>query len=1138
MVLHPLPLDRRHVLANKFRNPECTDYKRVAGKIRDLLAQIREGTPLEQADNWIRTRHYTAKRLEIERLSGTALPMDQCYINLAIIEQPSQASNRPKENSERDTATQPSPFSLPARLKVETVEKSVRVQLPALFDPRKRGHVETKPRRILIRGRPGVGKTTLCKKIVHEFTRGTWSKWTKLFDRVLWVPLRHLKRKERLQHAGYNFFHLFCHEYFSTNGGEGLAQALSDTLDTTKSSRTLFLLDGLDEAQDIGNQRDMSHFLKELLDQPNVIITSRPSGRLPSGLAAIDIELETIGFYPNQVNEYLERVVPKQATELQSFLRDHLLVQDLVRVPIQLDALCFTWNKGFEKFDTMTTIYRAIEDGLWKKDILRLEKKLDGKPVTEFQIQDSASSEIKNLVKDEIDILEGFAFTGLHNDVIDFEPGHRDIISTHFKPPTMTLLAKTLPHLSFLRTSDLSSEWRNQSYHFLHLTYQEYFAARYFVRQWQAGKPLICPSLGNRERQECQEIETSNFLRKHKYTARFDVFWRFIAGLLGLEGKGEQFFTMIEDKPRDLLGPTHQRLVMHCLSEASTEMPLRGSLEETLKEWLLFECRFTHHARLASEVEFPERALLDALREEPVQRAILRGLANRPTLPSSIVNLLVSWLEDGESIALKREVWQAVLGVLRAQSSLSDEHLAAVVARLGDEDWHIRQAALVVLGAQSSLSDEPLAAIVACLEDEAWYIRRATLVALGAQSSLSDEPLAAVVARLEDEDCDVRRAALGVLRAQSSLSDEHLAAVVVRLEDKDWHVRRAASDVLGAQSSLSDEPLAAVVVRLEDEDRSIWHAALDVLRAQSSLSNEHLAAVVARLGDKDWHVRQAALGVLRAQSSLSDEHLAAVVARLEDEDRSIWHTALDVLQAQSSLSNEYLAAVVACLGDKDWHVRQAALGVLRAQSSLSDEHLAAVVARLEDEDWRIRHTALVVLGAQSSLSNEHLAAVVARLEDEDWRIRQAALGILGAQSSLSDEPLAAVVTCLEDEDWDVRQAASDVLRAQSSLSDELLMALSLLLESEKSGSLAETVLRGHWKFYSALLLGQSMRSLLTFLLRCSFEEQWSWYVEDGVFYINGPDEIRNHSIDNMEMFKDMVIRSWLQGIPSKREKIW
>jgi hypothetical protein len=122
---------------------------------------------------------------------------------------------------------------------------------------------------------------------------------------VLWVPLRHLKLNERRQVAGYTFFHLFGHEYFSLpNDRTDLARALSDTL-KTESSRTLFLLDGLDEvSQDLSSQDDMFRFVKELLNQPNVIITSRPSGKLPAGLHAIDIELETIGFYPNQVNEY------------------------------------------------------------------------------------------------------------------------------------------------------------------------------------------------------------------------------------------------------------------------------------------------------------------------------------------------------------------------------------------------------------------------------------------------------------------------------------------------------------------------------------------------------------------------------------------------------------------------------------------------------------------------------------------------------------------------------------------------------------------------------------------------------------------------------------------------------------------
>ena len=1058
MVPNPLPLNRRHVLANKFGSPECPDYQNVAEEIRHILDKIRKGTLLAQADCWIRTKHYTAKRLEIERLSGTALSMDRCYINLAIIEQPGQTSDRSKERSEGDSATRSSPFSLPARLKVETPDKNIHVELPALFDPRKRGDIETKPRRILIRGRPGVGKTTLCKKIVYEFTCGTWSGWSKLFDRVLWVPLRRLKRNERLQQPGYNFFHLFNHEYFSPKGAEGLARALSDALDTTKSCRTLFLLDGLDEvSQDIGKESDMFRFLEELLNQPNVIITSRPSGKLPPGLAAIDIELETIGFYPNQVNEYLERVLPERANEVQSFLRDHSLLRDLVRVPIQLDALCLTWKNGFPgKFDTMTTIYRAIEDGLWKKDVLRLNKTHAGQPVTESLLQYSDSSEIKVLVKDEIHFLEGFAFAGLHNDIIDFEWGHQRAISKHLDPPTTIFPTKTLQCLSFLRTSDLSSEQPNRSYHFLHLTYQEYFAARYFVRQWQAKQPLICPVLSNREcqecqeigtsnaeRQECQKIGTSNFLQKHKYTARYDVFWRFVAGLFDAEGKGEEFFKAIEDKPRDLLGPTHQRLVMHCLSEASTEMPLRSSLEMSLKEWLVFECKFTRQARLASEVEFPERALFDALQESGMKSTIVWSLAKRPTLPSSIVNLIIFWLKDGESPVLEmKPARSTALQVLEVQSSLSDEHLTAVEALLRDQNWNVRMAALKVLEAQSGLSDERLTAVEALLRDEDWVVRWTTLRVLKAQSSLSDERLTAVEALLRDEHEGVRMAALQALEGQSRLSDERLTAVEALLRDEDEGVRRAALKVLEAQSSLSDKRLTAMEALLRDEDKDVIWAALHVLKEQSSLSDEH-------------HKR-----------------LTTVEALLRDEDKG---------------------------------VRWAALKLLKPQSSLSDERLTVVEALLRDEDKDIR-----------------------------W----AALQVLEAQSSLSDELLTAVVALLQDEDEDVGTAARDVLTAQSSLSNDLLTALSELLESESAGGLAEAILRGYREFYSTLFNGRSVGSLFEIFLRRSFDEQWSWHVEDGASYVNAPDGVRNAGIDDMKVFKDVVMKSWPRGIPSEEEKIW
>lgn len=86
--------------------------------------------------------------------------------------------------------------------------------------------------------------------------------------------------------------------------------------------------------------------------------------------------------------------------------------------------------------------------------------------------------------------------------------------------------------------------------------------------------------------------------------AHYDIVWRFTAGLLDAEGEEEtlRFFQTIEEEPLDLLGPTHQRLVMHCLSEVSTKMPLRKDLEEKLLLWLYFECGYMKQSCLAREV--------------------------------------------------------------------------------------------------------------------------------------------------------------------------------------------------------------------------------------------------------------------------------------------------------------------------------------------------------------------------------------------------------------------------------------------------------------------------------------------------------------------------------------------------------
>jgi hypothetical protein len=100
-------------------------------------------------------------------------------------------SNNTREN-------QPSAFTLFARLKVDTPESEKDVDLPMIFNARKLpDRTIGRPRQILIRGCAGVGKLTLCKKIVHEFLHRQL--WGKIFDRVLWIPLRDLKGKASIQ---------------------------------------------------------------------------------------------------------------------------------------------------------------------------------------------------------------------------------------------------------------------------------------------------------------------------------------------------------------------------------------------------------------------------------------------------------------------------------------------------------------------------------------------------------------------------------------------------------------------------------------------------------------------------------------------------------------------------------------------------------------------------------------------------------------------------------------------------------------------------------------------------------------------------------------------------------------------------
>ncbi|KAF9770479.1 hypothetical protein IL306_011985 [Fusarium sp. DS 682] len=799
----------------------------------------------------IRIREYylqDERRLMVERLSGKPLSMDQCYINLAIVE---YFNSRAEPFGEEEVKHR-APFSFFARLKVETPPQDIQVSLASLFDARKRRDGTTfLPGRILIRGEAGVGKTTLCKRIVYDYLHK--GMWASAFNRLLWVPLRTLKGMSTPE---YKMKDWLLAEYFRTTDGGILAEAVTQAVDNPDEyGRTLFILDGLDEvSRELDSE--ISGLLKDLLNKPHVIITSRPGASM-AHINRVDLELETVGFYPEQVAAYIRNAAPDQAEEIQLFLQDRWLLRGLVRIPIQLEALCYSWDAegsiSRRVPATMTTLYQAIERKLWKKDVVLLAKLYGGEPFSVDIAKSALDSEISSQVKLEVNLLQCLAFTGTYSDVLEFDQKCQEkiwtnwnVISEHLNPRGTPPSSLDLARLSFLRSSGTSSDGMHQSHHFLHRTYQEYFAAQYFVEHWKSDNPLSCLTLSSGK---IDFVSAEDFLLKEKYNVRYDIFWRFVSGLLQPHGDGEQlcrFFSTIENEPRDLLGPTHQRLVMHCLSELApaNEMskftPLRTNLEDHLSQWLVFECNYIGRSNLAGEMEVPEQVLNNVLKRasEDTKIKVLESLRRRPKMPLGIMRLATDWLKGDASSRLSL----AVLDMLQLpREGLPDRTVEVVAARLEDEDRNVRWAALEALKDQSALPEAVLQAVVARLEDEDWNVRWAALEALEGQSALPEAVLQAVVARLENPDQQIRWAALQALRSQSALSEAIPQAMTAQLEDEDWNVRWAALEALEGQSALPEAILQAVAARLEDEDRNVRWAALDALESQSALSRDVLS---------------------------------------------------------------------------------------------------------------------------------------------------------------------------------------------------------------------------------------------------------------------------------------------------------
>ncbi len=1005
------------------------------------------------------TRYASLDRLAIQRLSGPPLSMKDCYINLAVVEQVKKVKEEKKPEEEEGKKSEEeemvlSPFHrLPSAEAMDFNQQKL-VPLEELFEPRPLSNGKTvTPKRILIRGRAGIGKTTLSKKIVYDYTQQ--GQWRDHFDWLVWIPLRTLKGKTHC-----NWMTLFYETYFQSHPkGHALAEKLAHHIREKARERTLFVLDGWDEvAQEWGEQEPMSVFLQELLNQPAVLVTSRPYVELKRALP-MDLELETIGFSTENVTAYLDNsaIMPVlQAQQMKRFIQTNPFIQGLANVPIQLDALCYSWDeiKRLQQAAsgpaTVTSLYQAIMNKLWRKDILRLGKQEGGKLLTESQVNALQSSfRIEKLVRAEQNFLTTLAFTGLQRNQIEFH--QRDLhamidqLEREGKDLPITLEAN-LKKLSFLHTDEAERE--QHSSHFMHLTFQEFFAAKYFVQHWEASREITFLSPDSKR---WTKAPPEALIYQHKYNPRYEIFWWFVAGLLREEALN-RFFVSLEAEPRDLFGAGHQRLIANTLYEASRaqdgglSIEIRDQLEQSLGRWLQLEINWTGRGTLAYQSTFPEQVLLQCLQHEEstnTKKAVTTAFQHWSALSEAAIKTLIAQFNDPDW-----SVRRAAADTLGKQTVLPESAFHALIPLFKELDKGIRRTAAQVLVKQIALPEEAFHALIDLTKDEDMDVMEIAAHALSQQTALPESALHTLIALIKESDNDVRYIAAQALGKQINLPEEALHALIALTKDENKDVKYAAAQTLGQQTALPEEALHALIALTNDKGRNVKCAAAYALGKQTVLLESALNALIALTEDWDRGVRHNAVQALGQQTALSEEVLRTLVALLKESDKDIMRTAAQALGQQTALPESTLHALIMLLKEPNWDVKYATAQVLGKQTALPESAFNALITLTKDEDRGVRRDAAQMLGQQPTLPESATNALVALIKESDKNLRHTTAQALGKQTALPESTLHALIMLLKEPNWDVKYAALQVLGQQTALPEEALHALIDLTKDE------------------------------------------------------------------------------------------
>ena len=432
-----------------------------------------------------------------EETTTKDLTLDQIYTNLVIIR------NRAKYNFTTDRQEQ---------LKIYPRSHDEESQPKSLEDL-----LNNENKKVLIVGRPGIGKTLCCIKLLRDWACENFKATSNAqiqFDAAFFVRFRRFNSANDLS----------LRELLTWS-----EHSLSDHLDDEvwkyilqHPEGVLILFDGFDEFKDNANmavappcstsiEEEMPLQILyqwlvtgEILEGASIVTTTRPTAL--SGIAHLkfDRTFEILGFSTEQIREYIHKFagVDKQAGEkLWRHISSNMNLLSLCYIPVNSFIMCSSLSEiiQFESCASvtlpskLTTIYKIAVKVFYLKHTKGFREK-------HFTRKNFLSDYLPLNVEEKFETLGKVAFEGIKEGKLILE-------GNEVRGMEDSALFHRLPDRKNAALKD------EEQFCFIHLTMQEFFAARHLTNNMK-------------------ERELRNFVSENIKNGKWQLVFQFLAGLM------------------------------------------------------------------------------------------------------------------------------------------------------------------------------------------------------------------------------------------------------------------------------------------------------------------------------------------------------------------------------------------------------------------------------------------------------------------------------------------------------------------------------------------------------------------------------------------------------------------------------